>query len=411
MLLIATHILLAAMTCVVAIPVLVFTVEVFLSLLPKRRGLIPASQPGGASSPRIVVLIPAHNEQLTIGRTVQRLIPTLPHNASVLVVADNCTDSTAQVAADAGAKVIARENRVQRGKGYALDFGLRFLDANPPDVVYFLDADCEVDTRTVWRLSEAAFVSQRPVQGLNTCLPAKEDGPGQVLSALGMRFRNQVRTTGLLNAGMPCHLFGTGMAFPWSLIKDAPLASGNLVEDLKLGIDLAVRGTPPMFIPDVEVTSPMPAQSSAVATQKTRWVQGHLRTIKNEAPRLMWRALTLRRIDLACLALDLCVPPLSLMCMLWLICWMVAAAAAVVGASLIPVITLSVVGLLAGLAGFSGWYKFCRRTAPLSRLACIPLYIAGNLPIYTRFALRKAEKGWVRTARDADRGNSPVTAA
>ena len=54
--------------------------------------------------------------------------------------------------------------------------------------------------------------------------------------------KNFVRLKGLANLDLPCLLYGTGMAFPWSVISTVFLANGNIVEDMQLAIDLAIAG-------------------------------------------------------------------------------------------------------------------------------------------------------------------------
>ena len=90
---------------------------------------------------RLAVLIPAHNEAAEIGITLKNLISQLKNDDRLIVIADNCTDNTALIAQQYGAIVIERNNPDQRGKGYALDYGLSFLESDPPDVVIIIDAD------------------------------------------------------------------------------------------------------------------------------------------------------------------------------------------------------------------------------------------------------------------------------
>lgn len=73
------------------------------------------------------------------------------------MVADNCTDDTARLASAAGAEVIERHDALLRGKGYALDFGVRHLAQQPPDVVIVVDADCQVaeGQSTAWPAATA----------------------------------------------------------------------------------------------------------------------------------------------------------------------------------------------------------------------------------------------------------------
>src|SRR5689334_18680459 len=122
-----------------AIPVVILAVQVLLSLLPY------TSKKALATRPSIAVLIPAHNEQLGIGATLDSLKAQLTPNDRTVVIADNCQDETASVARSYGAIAIERTDTVNRGKSYALDFGMRYLEQNsPPEVVIIVDADCLV---------------------------------------------------------------------------------------------------------------------------------------------------------------------------------------------------------------------------------------------------------------------------
>jgi cellulose synthase/poly-beta-1,6-N-acetylglucosamine synthase-like glycosyltransferase len=241
-----------------SVPVAMFCLEVLLSLWPRRKSAT-AEQPAAA---RLAELNPAQNEQAVIAATLRTLLPTIPPGSRVLVVADDCTDETASVARASGATAVERFNKEQRGKGFALDFGIRILAQNPPDAVVFLDADCRVQPDTVRLLGATAIATQRPVQGLNLCDPDPQGGVLQFVSGLAFRFKNLVRTLGLVRLAGLNYLTGTGMALPWKLVEQAKLSSSNVVEDMQLGIDLALAGSPPLFLPEARVDSPLPQRRS-----------------------------------------------------------------------------------------------------------------------------------------------------
>lgn len=385
----------AVLLCV---PVAVFCLEVLLSLAPWR-GRVGGELPAGA---RLAVLIPAHNEEAVIGATLKTLLPTMPEGGRVLVVADNCNDGTAEIARSLGADVAQRRDQERRGKGFALDYGIRQLQSSPPDAVVFLDADCRVSPDTVRLLAAAAIASGRPVQGLNLC-DADPSGPAsQLISGLAFRFKNLVRTRGLVRLAGLCHLTGTGLALPWPLVERAKLAHGNVVEDMQLGIDLTLAGRPPLFLPAARVDSPLPQEKSAARTQRTRWEHGHLHTLLALAPRLALLALRHRRPAFLALALDLAVPPLSLL--------VLALAAATLATALLwlaadfalpfVVCLASTTALVAAI--LLGWTAHCREQVPLLSLLAAPCYALGKLPIYVTFLTRR-QQHWIRTKRDAVR--------
>jgi cellulose synthase/poly-beta-1,6-N-acetylglucosamine synthase-like glycosyltransferase len=346
------------------------------------------------------VLIPAHDEAAVIGGTLRALMPTMPAGCRALVVADNCRDATARIARECGAEVIERHNAEQRGKGFALDFGIRHLATEqPPAAVVFLDADCRLAPDTVRLLAAAAISTGRPVQGLNLCDPERGAGVLQLLSGLAFRFKNLVRTRGLVRLAGLNHLSGTGMALPWQLVQQANLANGNVVEDMQLGIELALAGKPPLFLTEARVDSPLPNQRAAARTQRTRWEHGHLRTILAQCPRLMALAVRYRRIDLAWLALDLAIPPLALLVLTLAGASALLAVVVIAGGPTMPLVIAWTALAALAIAVFTGWAAFCREQVPLGALLAAPLYIAVKLPIYLAFIIKRQQQ-WVRTARD-----------
>jgi cellulose synthase/poly-beta-1,6-N-acetylglucosamine synthase-like glycosyltransferase len=147
---------------VLAVPAGVLAVESLAALTPSRR-----RSPGSdAPRPRMAILVPAHDEDAGIARTVTALRSELGPGDRLLVIADNCSDGTAERAREAGAEVVERSDRSRRGKGFALSFGAKVLAENPPDVVVVMDADCRVERGTLEMLARTAHVTGNPVQAV-----------------------------------------------------------------------------------------------------------------------------------------------------------------------------------------------------------------------------------------------------
>src|SRR5690242_16376925 len=107
------------------LPLLVLTLEVLAALLPARSRT--TSRPPGL---RCTILVPAHDEETGIAATLASIRSQLAPQDRLVVVADNCTDRTAAVAREAGAEVVERTDPARRGKGFALDCGVRALEAD-----------------------------------------------------------------------------------------------------------------------------------------------------------------------------------------------------------------------------------------------------------------------------------------
>jgi cellulose synthase/poly-beta-1,6-N-acetylglucosamine synthase-like glycosyltransferase len=320
-----------------------------------------------------------------------------------LVVADNCSDRTAAVARELGATVVERHNTDQRGKGYALDCGVRYLAREgPPAMVVIVDADCQVHAGALDRLARACAAWQRPVQARDMMQrPPGVSGVHTQVAEFAWIVRNYVRPLGLHQLGLPCPLAGTGMAFPWAAIERVPLATANLSEDLQLGVDLTLQGMAPGYVPDALVTSTFPESVEGRKTQRVRWEHGHLDTLRRGVPRLMAAALRHRDPTAFALALDLAVPPLALLVLLLCAVTAVAASSRIMGGALWPLaasgaaLTAVVVGVL------SSWWFFGRHAVSASCLLAAPWYALRKIPLYLTFLLARQTE-WVRSRRDGE---------
>ncbi len=377
------------------IPIAVLFIECSAAFLPGRG----ETWDTGVPRPRVAVLLPAHNEASCISATIETLLPQLTDQDRLVVIADNCSDETAEIARGFGATVIERIDPVRRGKGYALDYGLRFIEADPPAVVVMADADCIVHQGAIDRIARLADAVSRPIQSTYLMERPANPGPNDAVSALAFMVKNVVRPRGLDRLGQPCLLYGTAMAFPWSVIAHAPLANSNIVEDMQLAVDLAIAGHPSVFCEEAKVTGRLPQQKSAAKSQRVRWEHGHLKTLLTQVPQLIKASLGQRRFDLLAIALDLCIPPLSLLVMMWAAVMGGALLAGALGASWIPAIFLAIQGLLILISIIGAWAKFGRADLPARTLLAVPFYILWKIPLYFAFLVRPQTK-WIRTERD-----------
>src|ERR1700722_495891 len=145
-----------------AIPVCFFSLQILAAISLRRREALPKD----AFRPRIAVLVPAHNESVGLLDTLNDIKAQLHSGDRLLVVADNCTDDTAEVAKTIGAEVTERNDPNKIGKGYALAWGVRHLSADPPATTIVIDADCRLGRDTLDSLATMSAMTKRPVQAL-----------------------------------------------------------------------------------------------------------------------------------------------------------------------------------------------------------------------------------------------------
>ncbi|MBC8133092.1 MAG: glycosyltransferase family 2 protein, partial [Deltaproteobacteria bacterium] len=388
--------LLCAGAVILILPEAIVLIETLGALLPRARPRKPAE----GSAPRMAVLIPAHNEAPQIATTVRSLGAQLGVRDRLIVIADNCADETAAVARSAGATVIERQDAERRGKGFALTFALEYLDGDPPDVVVVVDADCHVSAGGLPLLAGLAATFNTPIQAEYLIQSPPHPTPVTVVSGLAVLIRNRVRQTGLNRLGLPCHLAGSGMAFPWKVLREAPAMGSELVEDLVLGIQMALTGHAALFCPEVRVTSELPDNKDAAMSQRRRWEHGQLYTLAKYFPRLVGAGLARGQAGLLGLGFDLMVPPLALLVMLQVAILTVAVAAGVIGlTSFLPAALAGGGVAILGIAIGAAWLVFGRQIAPLRYALFIPFYVLWKIPLYLSLALRGKQKTWERTAR------------
>lgn len=397
---------LGAAAAVTTVPCLVFAAECFAASDPPEPGgrdgklLKGRDEIRSAPRPRIAVVIPAHNEAASIERVVRKVKAQLLESDRLLVVADNCTDETAVLAAAAGAEVAERSEPARRGKGYALAFGVQWLEADPPQVVIVVDADCEPHENALDILARSAHWHGNAVQA-DYLLTAEPGAPAKRrLVAFAVLVKNRVRPLGAGRLGWPCQLTGSGMAFPWlQLHSAAGELGGNIVEDMILGVNLTLSGSSPRFEPQARVTSRLPMNDAGAASQRSRWETGHLATLVGQVPRLL-RSGARGNTQALGLGLDLAVPPLSLLVMLQGGVVVGTAGAALVTGISAPFFLASGGGIALAAGVARAWSRFGRETISMAELLTVPGYMIAKVPMYIRALQRGQEKSWVRTARD-----------
>ena len=379
---------------ILALPVLVLFFQVLASLPPRRKAKLPQGP-----RPRIAVLIPAHNEQSVLGKTILSVAGQLVPGDRLLVVADNCCDRTAEVAHQLGAEVTVRSDPVHRGKGYALDHGLTFLEqSGAPEVVIFLDADCELDDGCVYRLALSSFQSGRPVQGAYLMAPPRPRQKIASMVCFAWKVKDFVRPLGWHRLALPCQLAGSGMAFPWEVARASNLATAHLAEDLKQGLDLAIAGKFPLFCPDAVVTSDVAPGGRPSASQRARWEHGTVGLAIEYLPRLLGRLCKAPSLSLFAMALDISVPPLALLALTLGAYLVLTLGFMLIAGTIAPVAIGALLCTLFFATICLAWWRHGQEIIPLRWLVFAPVYAVLKIPLYGRFLLDR-QRVWARADR------------
>jgi 1,2-diacylglycerol 3-beta-glucosyltransferase len=262
---------------------------------------------------RLVVVVPAHNEQHIVAITVKSLLATdYPSGRRrVVVVADNCSDETESVARNAGAEVLVRTDLTRRGKGYALDFAFGLLAVEGwADGVVVVDADTIVDPNLLGAFG-ARFAQGEHAMQANYMVQNPNDSWRTRLMNIAFTAFHEVRGTGREALGLSAGLRGNGMGFSMQTVQAVPHQAYSVVEDLEYGLMLGLHGVRVAYVHEANISGAMPADSSSSASQRERWERGRETLKKMYAKRLVRAAFQQRSPMLADLAADVMMPPLG----------------------------------------------------------------------------------------------------
>ena len=357
----------------------------------KRPGKLHPS--GSTDQAAIAVVVPAHNEVASIVSCVGSVLRSAEVDGSavsVVVVAHNCTDATAPLAREAGATVVEEEDNGLAGKPAALDAGLAWLaKSQPPDIVAFVDGDCEVDEQFLPAVRARFGAGARAVQCHYTTPPG---GSGlQRLRRLALMLTHWARPLGAERLGVGTTLKGSGMALDWHSVKDGFGAYG-IAEDAELSLRLSARGIRVEFEPGAAIRGPMAATFRDARTQDRRWEGGRLALL----PRALltaWRSLRRGRMRTAAAAMEVAALPLTLLALLSAgaagLAFVGIGSAWLAGAALLSLTTYVTAGLVAARSSLRDLTALC--TAP-----GFLIYKAGVL---LELAIGRRPTAWHRTNR------------
>ena len=351
------------------------------------------------------VIVPAYNEEIVILKTIKNLFhidyPT--ELFDVIVIADNCTDRTAEIALSMGAVVWERNDRELRGKGYALKWAFEKIEADNTayEAVVIIDADTTVSKNILNVMNNYIHAGAEAIQ----CSDLVEHKNGSWTSEIiGVSFQlnNYVKLLGRRNIGCTAGLRGNGMCFTTDLLERIPWQAFSQTEDLEYGLILLLNGIPVMFAPEAVVSAIMPADPHNAETQRARWEVGRLPLMKKYFLLLFIEAVRKRSFMIFEAFLDLITPAfvnifvftgLVIVINLLLMLFSIPESSTFFPFWLM-LLALQVFYVIAGL------YISKADKKTYIALLNVPKYILWKILLYFKLVRRGHNKMWVRTARE-----------
>ncbi len=366
-----------------ALPTGYLAATTLAALLPR-----PAPKPGEKPR-RVAIIIPAHNEQLLIGETVsQALALDYPPEAfTVLVIADNCTDDTAQLARTAGARVL--ERRANPGKGQGLNDALTLLLREDWDAFLILDADSQLHPQTL-RALDGALASGAAAIQIRYGVANPRDSIRTRAMELSTASFNALRPRGKTALGLSAGINGNGFCLARETVQRVPYLAHSIVEDIEYHILLLKAGYRVVFLDQVWVKAQMPLGGRGAQVQRVRWERGRIITLRNYAPGFLRDLLAGHRRAIDGL-IDVLMPPVSLLFLLLL-------PPAIWGGPGARIAALVGFGVLTGHYFLAAW-RYASLPSALLVIAYVPWYVVWKTWVVLHSLITERNLPWIRTDR------------
>lgn len=259
------------------------------SLLPFLQRQQPARPPHPPGRmPRLLILVPAHDESLLIGGCVASLLGMRRQRASVrvIVIADNCQDETAAIARQFGAEVLERIDPGAPGKPAAIAWALRRLEGEEYEAVVIVDADTVVDPGFADAIADFAPLEDLALQ---TRFGVANEGDSWLtrLASLWVDVRYDRQFIRKQCAGLNIVLTGNGMCFGRDWLERVGWISEGLTEDLALYARATSRGERIGYAPGARIFAQEAEGMKQGVTQRQRWQAGKWEVLREEGAALV----------------------------------------------------------------------------------------------------------------------------
>ncbi len=232
---------------------------------------------------KFMAIIPAHNEEIVIKNLVDSLkSQNYPKELyDIYVIADNCTDGTAEVAEQAGAIVYRRYDETKKTKGYALNWflGQKIEENADYDAFCVFDADNIVDKDFLKNMNKKLCQGETVVQGYRDI---KNPTDSWIASGYALFYwmMNRFYHLARYNAGLSPLINGTGFMVKFDLIKDTGWNTKTLTEDIEFSLINIANGNRLGWAVDAKVYDEQPVGFKQSWSQRERWTVGHIQCLK-----------------------------------------------------------------------------------------------------------------------------------
>ena len=239
---------------------------------------------------RFMAIIPAHNEESVILNLIESLKQqNYPKELlDIYVIADNCTDNTAEIARKAGAIVYERFEPEKKTKGYAMQWFLaKKIEENAPyDAFCVFDADNIVDKEFIKNMNKKLCQGEEVVQGYRDI---KNPTDNWITAGYAIFYwtMNRFYHLARYNLGLSPLINGTGFMVKFDVIKPEGWNTKTLTEDIEFSLKNIIKSRKFGWAVDAKVYDEQPLGFIQSWKQRSRWTVGHIQCIQHYTKDLM----------------------------------------------------------------------------------------------------------------------------
>ncbi len=375
---------------------------------------------------KFIIIIPAHDEEHLLPNLLKNLesVDYPREHYSVHVVADNCTDNTAQIVQSYGATVYERTDEINQGKGYALQWALHNLRENNivHDAIVIVDADSEISKNFLQVMAAHLAQGEHVIQSYYSVRNAEHSFAESIRYA-ALAVLHYLRPLGRMRLGGSAGLKGNGMVFDRNIL-DHHIWPTSITEDIEFHMELLLNGERVNFAPGAEVKAEMPETLTSTQSQARRWESGRLEMSRRyffpliQAAWLQLKRMNFRRAFVYFDALmEFIIPPFSILVGLSMATFMASAVIYainayrgpeilsrefIVGSYIAEVNLLLSIGILCAIFIYliSGLLLVKAPLRIYFALLQAPKYMLWKVKQYLLIFLKRKPTDWERTARN-----------
>ena len=372
---------------------------------------------------RYAVVVSARNESSVIGNLIRSIRnQKYPEElVDIFVIADNCTDNTAEVAREAGAIVYERFNKELVGKGYALDWLFKIIKSDHADKNYeafiIFDADNILDPNYIAEMNKVFDNGYRIITSYRN---SKNFDGNWIAAGYSLWFLREARylNNARMTLGTSCAISGSGFLVSAEVIEEnGGWIHHLLTEEIEFTTDSIIKGEKIGYCANAVLYDEQPTLFSQSYTQRLRWAKGFYQVFKNYGAKLVKGVF---KGSFSCFDMLMTISPAMLLTLLSIFVNVIAIPVGIINHSpdlplLIKTLAHTLVNfyglffLLGTITAITEWNQIhCSKAKRIGYLFTFPLFMLTYVPIAIVALFRKIE--WKPISHSVSKTLDEITA-